>query len=33
MVLKGSTDLNRIWKGNGPERGSYEDVVKTYLYG
>ena len=22
-------DLNRIWKGNGPERGSYEDVVKN----
>lgn len=22
-------DLNRIWKGSGPERGSYEDVVKN----
>ncbi len=22
-------DLNRIWKGNGPERGSYDDVVKN----
>ena len=22
-------DLNRIWKGDGPERGSYEDVVKN----
>lgn len=22
-------DLNRIWKGEGPERGSYEDVVKN----
>lgn len=22
-------DLNRIWKGNGPERGSYEDVVRN----
>lgn len=22
-------DLNRIWKGNGPERGSYEDVLKN----
>lgn len=22
-------DLNRIWKGNGPERGSYMDVVKN----
>lgn len=22
-------DLNRIWKGNGPERGSYENVVKN----
>ena len=21
-------DLNRIWKGNGPERGSYDDVVR-----
>ena len=22
-------DLNRIWKGNGPERGSYDDVVRN----
>lgn len=22
-------DLNRIWKGDGPEKGSYEDVVKN----
>lgn len=22
-------DLNRIWKGNGPERGSYNDVVRN----
>ncbi len=22
-------DLNRIWKGNGPEKGSYEDVVRN----
>ena len=22
-------DLNRVWKGNGPERGSYDDVVKN----
>ncbi len=22
-------DLNRIWKGDGPERGSYDDVVKN----
>lgn len=22
-------DLNRIWKGNGPERGSYKDVVRN----
>ena len=22
-------DLNRIWKGDGPERGSYEDVVRN----
>lgn len=22
-------DLNRIWKGNGPERGSYQDVVRN----
>ena len=22
-------DLNRIWKGDGPERGSYQDVVKN----
>jgi len=22
-------DINRIWKGNGPERGSYDDVVKN----
>lgn len=22
-------DLNRIWKGNGPEKGSYHDVVKN----
>lgn len=22
-------DLNRIWKGSGPEKGSYEDVVKN----
>lgn len=22
-------DLNRIWKGNGPEKGSYDDVVKN----
>ena len=22
-------DLNRIWKGDGPEKGSYEDVVKV----
>lgn len=22
-------DLNRIWKGNGPEQGSYKDVVKN----
>lgn len=22
-------DMNRIWKGNGPERGSYKDVVKN----
>lgn len=22
-------DLNRIWKGNGPEKGSYKDVIKN----
>ena len=22
-------DLNRIWKGDGPERGSYDDVVRN----
>jgi uncharacterized protein len=26
---KDKHDLNRIWKGNGPERGSYADVVKN----
>lgn len=26
---KAKHDLNRIWKGNGPERGSYEDVVRN----
>lgn len=26
---KAKHDLNRIWKGNGSERGSYEDVVRN----
>ena len=26
---KNKHDLNRIWKGEGPEKGSYEDVVKN----
>lgn len=26
---KDKHDLNRIWKGNGPEKGSYDDVVRN----
>lgn len=26
---KNKHDLNRIWKGNGPEKGSYDDVVRN----
>ena len=26
---KNKHDLNRIWKGEGPEKGSYEDIVKN----